>query len=191
MGTQWSNGLFEAVAGSIETAIGTSPTLTIRTGSVPSDTTDADSGTALVAITLPSDWGTVSGGTLSKNGTWSGVAGATGSAGHYRIKTSGGTVMQQGVVVQSWQASTYFALNETVINDSKRYRCVTAGVTASSGGPTGTGSGITDGAAAWDYVESWSDYVLALSPILLNRKSITSGQTVVINTASWSISNPT
>ena len=53
----------------------------------------------------------------------------------------------------AWAASTeYDTVGTVVVNDSgKRYRLVTAGTSASSGGPTGTGTGISDGTCVWDY----------------------------------------
>lgn len=52
----------------------------------------------------------------------------------------------------SWEAGKAYSTGDQVINDSnKLYTCVTAGTSAGSGGPTGTGSGITDNTAAWDY----------------------------------------
>jgi len=53
-----------------------------------------------------------------------------------------------------WQGSTAYSLGERVHNDSpnRLYECVTAGTSASSGGPTGTGTSISDGTAEWDYV---------------------------------------
>lgn len=52
----------------------------------------------------------------------------------------------------AWTASTAYELGDIVSNDSgKLYRCVSAGTSASSGGPTGTSTGITDGTATWDY----------------------------------------
>jgi len=42
-----------------------------------------------------------------------------------------------------------------VTNDtSKTYQCITAGVAAAAGGPTGTTSDITDGTVHWKYVEA-------------------------------------
>ncbi len=56
-------------------------------------------------------------------------------------------------VLGEWIASQAYALNETVHNDSgKIYICTSAGTSAGSGGPTGTGTGITDNTCEWDYV---------------------------------------
>ena len=56
--------------------------------------------------------------------------------------------------LNDWTASTAYSVGDMVQNDSNGncYECVTAGTSAGSGGPTGTGSGIADGTAVWDYI---------------------------------------
>lgn len=52
-----------------------------------------------------------------------------------------------------WAANTAVVVGVRCVNDDgKVYECDVAGVTAASGGPTGTGTNITDGTAQWDYV---------------------------------------
>ncbi|MDE2471251.1 MAG: hypothetical protein KGL35_21585 [Bradyrhizobium sp.] len=53
----------------------------------------------------------------------------------------------------AWAPSTaYSTIGELIIANGNRYELVTAGTSASSGsGPNGTGSGITDGTAVWNY----------------------------------------
>ncbi|NIQ91022.1 MAG: DUF3383 family protein [Nitrospinaceae bacterium] len=53
-----------------------------------------------------------------------------------------------------WVADSDYVVGDKVVNDTpdRIYVCVTAGHSALSGGPTGTGSGITDGTVVWDYV---------------------------------------
>lgn len=85
----------------IESAIGASAIMKIRSGSAPADTSVADSGTVLATLALPADWmAAASGGSKSKSGTWQdGSADATGTAGHFRIYASDGvTVHAQGTV---------------------------------------------------------------------------------------------
>lgn len=48
-----------------------------------------------------------------------------------------------------WQASTAYYLRSFVVNNANRYELVTEGTSASSGGPTGTDSEITDGTCVW------------------------------------------
>ena len=84
----------------IEAAIGTQPYLDLRTGAQPANCAAADSGTELAHIQLPSDWmAAASSGTKSKSRTWSGTAGAAGTAEHYRLKDSTDTTChEQGSV---------------------------------------------------------------------------------------------
>ena len=54
-----------------------------------------------------------------------------------------------------WEASKAYAVGDLVQNDSgKVYHCDTAGTSAASGGPTGTGADIQDNTARWDYLHS-------------------------------------
>jgi hypothetical protein len=85
---------------SIESTIGTSPKLQIRTGTVPANCAASDEGTLLVEITCPSNWmADASSGSKVLAGTWTGTAVATGVAAHFRIKNSGGSTCHiQGTV---------------------------------------------------------------------------------------------
>ena len=101
MAFQFSTTARNAALDAIETAIGTSAVLKIRSGSAPADCGTADSGTVLATLNLPSDWlAAASGGSKSKSGTWEDTsADATGTAGHFRIYASDGTtVHMQGTI---------------------------------------------------------------------------------------------
>ena len=87
----------------VETDLGASPILEIRSGAQPANCAAADAGTLLCSITLPADFmADPSNGTVAKNGTWAGTghanAGAGTNAGHFRMKTSGGVCKVQGSV---------------------------------------------------------------------------------------------
>lgn len=83
----------------IETDAGTAAKVEIRTGAPPTNLTDADTGTLLVAYTLASDWATQASGVLTFSGApIAGTASGTGTAGHYRFKTNGGTIKMDGTV---------------------------------------------------------------------------------------------
>ena len=85
----------------IETAIGTSAVLKIRTGAPPTNVSDADMGTVLATFNLPSDWmAAAANGSKAKSGTWQDAAAdATGTAGHFRVYASDGTTVHiQGTV---------------------------------------------------------------------------------------------
>lgn len=139
-----------------ETAVGTSAVLKMRTGAMPANCAAADAGTVVATLSLPSDWmAAASNGSKAMTGTWSDTsADASGFASYFRLYASNGTTCHaQGLVGQNWLTSTAFAVGQQVTNDGgKCYRCTTAGTSASSGGPTGTGSSITDGTAVWQYV---------------------------------------
>jgi hypothetical protein len=85
----------------IETAIGTGAVLKIRTGAPPTNIADADSGTVLATLTLPSDWMAAAGsGQKAKTGTWNDTsADNPGTAAHFRLYASDGTTQHmQGTV---------------------------------------------------------------------------------------------
>jgi hypothetical protein len=77
----------------IETTIGTSAVLKIRTGAQPANVAAADSGTVLATLNLPSDWlGAAAAGAKAKAGTWEDLsADNAGTAAHFRIYASDGT----------------------------------------------------------------------------------------------------
>ena len=78
--------------------------------------------------------------------------------------SGGSSASSTGAGVQGsipWVPSmAYFSTNSTsasisyVTNGGNLYQCTTAGTSASSGGPTGTGTGITDGTAKWNYISA-------------------------------------
>jgi hypothetical protein len=77
----------------IESTIGVSAVLKIRSGTVPATCATADAGTVLATMNLPSDWmAAASGGSKAKAGTWQDTnADATGTAAHFRIYATDGT----------------------------------------------------------------------------------------------------
>jgi hypothetical protein len=101
MALQLSTSVRNARLDAIETTIGTSPILKIRTGAPPANCATADSGTVVATITAPSDFmAAASGGSKAFLGTWQDTsADNTGIAGHFRIYDSGGTTCHiQGTV---------------------------------------------------------------------------------------------
>lgn len=99
MAIQLSVAVRNARLDAIETAIGASPSLEIRTGAAPASCAAADSGTVVSTIALPADWmAAASGGSKALSGTWQDAsADATGTAAHFRIK-AGATCHLQGAV---------------------------------------------------------------------------------------------
>ena len=99
MAFQFSTATRNAALDAIESAIGSTATLEIRSGAVPANCAAADAGTALATITLPADWlAAASNGSKTFLGTWTDTsADAGGTAGHFRVK-AGGVCHIQGTV---------------------------------------------------------------------------------------------
>ena len=101
MTLQYSVAVRNARLDVVESTIGASAVLKIRTGGVPANCAAADSGTVLATVNLPSDWmAAASSGTKSLSGTWQDAsADATGTAAHFRIYRNDGTTCDiQGTV---------------------------------------------------------------------------------------------
>jgi hypothetical protein len=101
MTIQLSTAVRNARLDAIESTIGTSAVLKLRTGAPPADCGTADSGTVVATMTLPSDWmAAASGGSKAKAGTWEDTsADNAGTVGHFRIYASDGTTIHaQGTV---------------------------------------------------------------------------------------------
>jgi len=134
MALQYSVALRNAQLDAIETVIGTSAVLKLRTGSPPANVAAADSGTVVATMNLPSDYmAAASGGSKAKSGTWEDTsADAAGTIGHWRLYQSDGTTphMQgtvtntggggdmtvQNVVVEAGQAITITSFSISALN---------------------------------------------------------------------------
>lgn len=178
---QLSVAVRNARADAIEATVGASAKLQIRTGAAPANCAAASTGTLLLEIACPSDWmAAAASGAKAKAGTWSGTGAANGDAGggHYRVLDNAGTTCHiQGPVSQAasaWQASTAYALNAYVTNGGRVYQATTGGTSAGSGGPTGTGSGISDNTVVWAYRHD-------VGELTLDNTSIAVGQAVSVN----------
>lgn len=101
MTIQFAQSTAHAMLDAIETDIGTSPTLYLRSGSPPANCAAADSGTLISTMALASDW-------ASNAASWAKALSGTpiadtsadnaGTLGHWRIKTSGGVTKLQGTI---------------------------------------------------------------------------------------------
>lgn len=114
-----------AMLNQIETIIGSSAILKIRTGAPPASITDADTGTVLATLNLPSDWLTAaSGGEIEKLGTWEDLTpDTTGVVGHFRIYESDGTTQKiQGTVGVS--SSNDMKVNNINVNPSYPFEII-------------------------------------------------------------------
>jgi hypothetical protein len=93
MGYQISTAVRNARLDTVESTIGTSAQLKVRTGAPPANCAAADTGTVLATMTLPADWmAAAASGSKALSGTWQDAsADATGTAGHFRVYDSAGT----------------------------------------------------------------------------------------------------
>jgi hypothetical protein len=108
MAVQLSTSVRNAMLDAVESHVGASAVLKIRTGPQPATCATADSGVVLVAASLPADWmSAASGGSKALAGSWSDTSADTsGTAGHWRLYASDGTTCHaQGAVGYTGAAS--------------------------------------------------------------------------------------
>src|SRR5215207_2049429 len=93
MAIQLSTAVRNARLDVIESTVGTSAVLKLRTGAQPANVGTADSGTVVATMTLPSDWMAAAlGGTKGLSGTWQDLsADNAGTVAHFRVYASDGT----------------------------------------------------------------------------------------------------
>jgi hypothetical protein len=97
MTLKFSAGVRNAQLDAIETTVSTGPYLNIWTAGAPANITDGATGTLIFNYLLPADWmAAANAGSKAKNGTWSGSAVDTGTAGYFRILTAGSVACIQG-----------------------------------------------------------------------------------------------
>ncbi len=104
MALQYSVAVRNAKLDAVETAIGASAVLKLRTGAPPANCAAADSGTVVATLSLPSDWmAAASSGSKAKAGTWEDTsADNAGTVAHFRLYASDGTTCHaQGTVTNT------------------------------------------------------------------------------------------
>lgn len=172
-----------AMMAAIEATIGTSAKFQVWAGAVPAHITDAPAGTMIVEMDLPSDYLTAPDeGVIVKNGNWTGTAEASAVATFGRLCTSAGSARIQFTIsyaAVAWSTEDDVALNERRKANGGVYVCSQAGTTAAVGdGPTGTGTGIADGTAEWDWVS-------AVGEATLDNTNIAETQVVTVTSISF------
>jgi hypothetical protein len=101
------------------------------------------------------------------------VANAPGAISHWECVADG------AIATVAWAASTTYKFGDLVLNDSgKTYVATKAGVSASSGGPTGLSAAITDGSVTWRYYPApvWQPYgfdVPGLTSVAVGAANVT------------------
>jgi hypothetical protein len=196
---QLSTAVRNARLDTVESTIGVSATLRIRTGAPPANCAAADTGTVLATMTLPSDWmAAASAGTKAMAGTWQDAsADATGTAGHYRIYDSAGTTChEQGTAGQSVSLVTnaLTAANGNVLNFAATTGVV-AGMNVSGTGVVAgttvvavTGTTVTLSATSTAGVANGTTITFAYD-LPLDNASIAAGQSVTVASYSWTDGN--
>lgn len=123
MGIQLSTAVRNARLDAIETAIGASAVLKIRSGAAPANCGTADSGTVLATVTLPSDWmANAASGSKAKSGTWEDTsADAAGTAGHFRIYASDGTTVHMQGTITATGGGGDMTLDNTVLAAGQQF----------------------------------------------------------------------
>ncbi len=92
------------------------------------------------------------------------------------------------VAATAWAPTTGYAVGDVRTNSSKIYRCITAGTSAGAGGPTGTGTDITDGTVHWRYLGDGTGYITVAAeaenagPVIGNAYTVT---TIVTPVSGW------
>lgn len=164
---QWSATIRNGWIAFIESTLGTSPKVELRTGGMPANVAAADSGTLVVSCVGASDWlAAPSGGSASTIGTFSGSVSVNGTVGHYRLKTSGGTCHEQGNI------SAALPLVTTAATSANSNVLTFASAAAVSVGQAVSGTGIPSGAT----VLSKTTTTVTLSAV--STAGVSSGATV-------------
>lgn len=187
MAYQFSTTLRTNMAAQIRETVAGSGVLKIFSGAEPANCAASDPSGLLCTIDLPATPFSEASGVSSLAGSWTGTGSALGTAACFRVYDGSSNCHMQGSVgwqvSGAWAQSTAYTLGQMISNGGNAYQCTTAGTSAATGtGPSGTGSGITDGTAVWEYVGPIGD-------MGLNNTSIASGQTVTISTYTTTIGN--
>ena len=139
------------------------------------------------SITLSATPATVAGPVITFSGFPKNAnAAAAGRIATARVRTqTGGTDVITGFTcgltasaAPAWVALTAYTVGQYRTNGANQYKCTAAGTSASSGGPTGTGSGITDGSVTWDYCSP------ANADVQLDNIDVNLGQVVTVSAGS-------
>jgi hypothetical protein len=132
MAIQFSVAARNAQLDALETTIGTSAILEIRSGAAPANCATADSGTLLASMTLPSDWmANAAAGSKALSGTWQDAsANNAGTAGHFRIKDSGGSACHMQGSVTATGGGGDLTLDNTSIAATQQVNITSFSLTA-------------------------------------------------------------
>lgn len=115
---QMAQSAAHAMLDAIETDLGASPVMYLRSGAPPADCGTADSGTLISTIAMSAD-------SFNAAGSWEKAipsalqdasADNAGTLGHWRIKTSGGTTKHQGTITATGGGGDLTVDNTSVVS---------------------------------------------------------------------------
>lgn len=100
MALTYSDAIAHARLDAVESVIGASAIMKIRTGAAPATVATGSTGTVVATLALPADWmNAAAARKKTKSGTWQDAAAdAAGTAAHFEICDNGGTVHARGSV---------------------------------------------------------------------------------------------
>jgi hypothetical protein len=171
----------------LETTLGIDPIFRLFTGNQPADCSVVSSGTLLAEFVMPNDWmEPASGGTKMMLGNWQSLGiTTTGFVGYYRIyERTGNRCKAQGPVCQAWFPSTSFIAGQRLAYGPSIYLCTTPGITDPASGPSGTGTGIVNGTAIFDYVTD------VRGMVLVDDTNFRVGEPFTTRSYAWTAGNP-
>lgn len=123
MTIQLSAAVRNARLDAIESTIGASAVLKIRTGVAPENVAAADSGTVLATLNLPADWmAAANAGSKAMSGTWEDAsADASGTAGHFRLYASDGTTCHMQGTITATGGGGDMTLDNVVLAEGQAF----------------------------------------------------------------------
>lgn len=176
----------------LATDVGTSAVIKIFTGSVPATCATADTGTTLVTFAgNATQFGTNSSGVLTVSAIANANAGATGTAGYFRVYPTAATTTNSVIQGTVFQTTVIATNNTTAANSNVLNFASTTGV---ANGMSISGTGIVPGSTVLAFTGTTVTMSMASTAgvgnavsitfggdMSLNNTSITSGQTCTFN----------
>jgi hypothetical protein len=132
MAITYSTAIANARLDVVESTIGASAIMKIRTGAPPATVASSSTGTVLATLNLPSDWmAAASSRSKAKAGTWTDAsADATGTAGHFEITASDGTTVGMRGTVSASGGGGDMIVSTTTFNSGETFTVSTFTINA-------------------------------------------------------------
>jgi hypothetical protein len=180
MTQQYSDAERNAEANARVSAIGINAQIRILSGAIPANVAAAETGTLLAQFTgNATQYGTVAAGVITTSAVANTTASAAGTAGYFRIRTSGGLAITQGTVNQrvTIATSALTAANGNVLNFAS-----TTGVAV---GQAISGTGVQNGTTVLAFTGTTVTMSLATTAGVANAASIVFGGDMTFDNATF------